>query len=270
MLRTEQPDAVHQVRVAARRLRSIARRLPAGAGPGRDRAAPGRAPLAGRGARRRPGRRGGARPPARRRGSGAGRAGARPGGRPAAADRDPRGAGRARPGAAHAVRTRGTCGCWTTCTPCSPSRRSPAGPATRRGRCSATPSGARRSGCAASWRPPAQRRTPTAARGAARGAQGRQAGPVHRRDRHRRARRRRQPLVEAAKEVQTALGERAGHRASPASSAAGSGSRPSPAGENALTYGRLHALEQARAERAERAFWELEPTLRRRSKRAAR
>jgi CHAD domain-containing protein len=31
------------------------------------------------------------------------------------------------------------------------------------------------------------------------------------------------------------------------------------AGENAWTYGRLHALEQARAERAEEAFWRLEP-----------
>jgi CHAD domain-containing protein len=30
-------------------------------------------------------------------------------------------------------------------------------------------------------------------------------------------------------------------------------------GENAWTYGRLHALEQARAERAEEAFWRLEP-----------
>jgi CHAD domain-containing protein len=33
------------------------------------------------------------------------------------------------------------------------------------------------------------------------------------------------------------------------------------AGENAWTYGRLHALEQARAERAERAFAELAPSL---------
>jgi CHAD domain-containing protein len=34
------------------------------------------------------------------------------------------------------------------------------------------------------------------------------------------------------------------------------------AGEDTFTYGRLHALEEARAERADRAFWELEPTLR--------
>jgi len=33
------------------------------------------------------------------------------------------------------------------------------------------------------------------------------------------------------------------------------------AGENAFTYGRLHALEQARAERAERDFWKLAPKL---------
>ena len=34
------------------------------------------------------------------------------------------------------------------------------------------------------------------------------------------------------------------------------------AGENSFTYGRLHALEQARAERAERDFWEPAPKLR--------
>jgi CHAD domain-containing protein len=34
------------------------------------------------------------------------------------------------------------------------------------------------------------------------------------------------------------------------------------AGENAFTYGRLHALEQARAERAERDFWAREPRVR--------
>jgi hypothetical protein len=32
--------------------------------------------------------------------------------------------------------------------------------------------------------------------------------------------------------------------------------------ENSFTYGRLHALEQARAERAEQAFWDLVPTVR--------
>jgi CHAD domain-containing protein len=34
------------------------------------------------------------------------------------------------------------------------------------------------------------------------------------------------------------------------------------AGEDTFTYGRLHGLEEARAEHADRAFWELEPTLR--------
>ncbi|MFD2092507.1 CYTH and CHAD domain-containing protein [Blastococcus deserti] len=41
-------------------------------------------------------------------------------------------------------------------------------------------------------------------------------------------------------------------------------------GENAFTFGRLHALEQARAEQAERAFWELEPEVRPVLKKAAR
>jgi CHAD domain-containing protein len=40
------------------------------------------------------------------------------------------------------------------------------------------------------------------------------------------------------------------------------------AGENAFTYGRMHALEQARAERAEQRFQELWPTVARRLKRA--
>jgi CHAD domain-containing protein len=35
------------------------------------------------------------------------------------------------------------------------------------------------------------------------------------------------------------------------------------AGENAWTYGRLHALEEARAAAAEAEFWTLEPGLRR-------
>ena len=34
------------------------------------------------------------------------------------------------------------------------------------------------------------------------------------------------------------------------------------AGENTFTYGRLHALEQARAERAEQEFWDRVPKLR--------
>lgn len=41
------------------------------------------------------------------------------------------------------------------------------------------------------------------------------------------------------------------------------------AGENSFSYGRLHALEQARAERAEEQFWALEPELRRVLRRAA-
>jgi CHAD domain-containing protein len=41
-------------------------------------------------------------------------------------------------------------------------------------------------------------------------------------------------------------------------------------GENAFTFGRLHALEQARAERAVQEFWSFEPTVRRVLKRAAR
>ena len=39
------------------------------------------------------------------------------------------------------------------------------------------------------------------------------------------------------------------------------GDRGGDGGENAWTYGRLHGLEQARAERAERAFWDLAPSL---------
>jgi CHAD domain-containing protein len=42
------------------------------------------------------------------------------------------------------------------------------------------------------------------------------------------------------------------------------------AGENAFSFGRLHALEQARAERAEAEFWALEPQVRRVLKGAAR
>jgi CHAD domain-containing protein len=41
-------------------------------------------------------------------------------------------------------------------------------------------------------------------------------------------------------------------------------------GENPFTFGRLHGLEQARAERAEQAFWALEPKARRVLKRAVR
>jgi len=41
-------------------------------------------------------------------------------------------------------------------------------------------------------------------------------------------------------------------------------------GESTFTYGRLHALEQARAERAEETFWAKEPELRKVLDRAAR
>ncbi|MGY1701746.1 CYTH and CHAD domain-containing protein [Geodermatophilus sp. SYSU D00766] len=43
----------------------------------------------------------------------------------------------------------------------------------------------------------------------------------------------------------------------------------SGAGEDTFTYGRLHALEEVRAERADRAFWALEPNLRTAVKAAA-
>jgi CHAD domain-containing protein len=41
------------------------------------------------------------------------------------------------------------------------------------------------------------------------------------------------------------------------------------AGEDTFTYGRLHGLEEARAEHADRAFWALEPSLRAAVKAAA-
>ena len=68
-------------------------------------------------------------------------------------------------------------------------------------------------------------------------------------------------LAKAATKVQTALGEvqdtvvtREYSRRLGIAAAA--------AGESSFTYGRLHALEQARAERAEHTFWALEPTIR--------
>jgi hypothetical protein len=42
----------------------------------------------------------------------------------------------------------------------------------------------------------------------------------------------------------------------------------SAAGENGWTFGRLHALEEARAAAAEARFWQLEPTLRKAVRRA--
>jgi CHAD domain-containing protein len=68
-------------------------------------------------------------------------------------------------------------------------------------------------------------------------------------------------LAKAAKKVQTELGEvqdtvitREYSRRFAIAAAA--------AGESTFTYGRLHALEQARAERATEKFWAIEPTIR--------
>jgi CHAD domain-containing protein len=74
-------------------------------------------------------------------------------------------------------------------------------------------------------------------------------------------------LVERMKDVQDVLGERQDtvvtrdwcRRLGMAASAAG---------ENGWTFGRLHALEEARAAAAEAEFWQLEPTLRKAVRRA--
>jgi CHAD domain-containing protein len=74
-------------------------------------------------------------------------------------------------------------------------------------------------------------------------------------------------LVELMKDVQDALGERQDtvvtrdwcRRLGMAASAAG---------ENGWTFGRLHALEEARAAAAEAGFWQLEPRLRKAVRRA--
>jgi CHAD domain-containing protein len=75
-------------------------------------------------------------------------------------------------------------------------------------------------------------------------------------------------LVRAMEEVQDALGE-GQDSAVTRQLCLSVGIAASAAGENAWTYGRLHGLEQARADRAERAFWELAPSLPRVLRRAA-
>ena len=133
LLRTEQPDAVHQVRVAARRLRSTL----AAFRPVLDATTvtePLRDELSwlGGAARRRPGRRGGAGPPAR--------GGARPSPRNSCSGRSPPGSSRrssrrCRPGATGPCarcRSRGTSACST---PCTPARRSAVHPGGARSRC---------------------------------------------------------------------------------------------------------------------------------------
>jgi inorganic triphosphatase YgiF len=68
-------------------------------------------------------------------------------------------------------------------------------------------------------------------------------------------------LVRAAKRVQQVLGEVQDSVAT-REQCRRLGVVAAAAGENAFTYGRLHALEQARAGRAEEEFWALEPELR--------
>jgi CHAD domain-containing protein len=75
-------------------------------------------------------------------------------------------------------------------------------------------------------------------------------------------------LVTAMEEVQDTLGE-GQDSAVTRQLCLSLGIAASAAGENAWTYGRLHGLEQARADRADRAFWELAPSLPRVLRRAA-
>jgi CHAD domain-containing protein len=77
------------------------------------------------------------------------------------------------------------------------------------------------------------------------------------------------PLVEVAKEIQTVLGE-VQDTVLTRELCRRFGVVAFADGENAFTYGRLHALEQARAERGEQAFWKLEPKVRATLKGAAR
>jgi CHAD domain-containing protein len=80
--------------------------------------------------------------------------------------------------------------------------------------------------------------------------------------------RRAKKLVKAMEEVQDVLGE--GQDSVVTRELCRQlGIAAAAAGENAWTYGRLHGLEQARAERADRAFRELAPSLRRVLRRAA-
>ena len=80
--------------------------------------------------------------------------------------------------------------------------------------------------------------------------------------------RRARKLVTAMEEVQDVLGE-AQDSVVTRQLCRTLGIAASAAGENGWTYGRLHALEQARADRAERAFAELAPSLLRVMRRAA-
>jgi CHAD domain-containing protein len=68
-------------------------------------------------------------------------------------------------------------------------------------------------------------------------------------------------VVRVAKRAQTVLGERQDTVVT-RELCRRLGVVAAAAGENAFTYGRLHALEQARAERTERKFWKLAPKLR--------
>jgi CHAD domain-containing protein len=68
-------------------------------------------------------------------------------------------------------------------------------------------------------------------------------------------------LIDCAKEVQDELGA-AQDTVVTRDYAVRLGRAAFTAGENAWTYGRLHALEEARAERSEAGFWDLEPGLR--------
>ncbi|MGK5113499.1 MULTISPECIES: CHAD domain-containing protein [unclassified Geodermatophilus] len=67
-------------------------------------------------------------------------------------------------------------------------------------------------------------------------------------------------LVDCMKSVQDALGD-AQDTVVTRGYAVRVGGAAFAAGENAWTYGRLHGLEEARAERAEAAFWALEPSV---------
>ena len=68
-------------------------------------------------------------------------------------------------------------------------------------------------------------------------------------------------LVSAMKAVQEVLGDRQDTVVT-REDCLRLGTEAATAGEDAWTWGRLHALEQARSEAAERDFWELWPTLR--------
>ena len=75
-------------------------------------------------------------------------------------------------------------------------------------------------------------------------------------------------LVRSAKRVQTVLGE-AQDTVVTREQSRKLGIAAAAAGENSFEYGRMHALEQARAARAEARFWAREPKLRKALDRAA-